>query len=256
MTGPLAASWPSSSGRVDAVAVAAVAQLAVELVDEVAAVGEDQDAAGARGLDEAERGDGLAGAGGVLEPEALGGVGVLGLLVELDVLVELGSSCQSCGSSSSGSSLGSSSSSSSSSSVVELVVVLVVVLVDRRPVSRRRRVGGRAPRRPRATTPLAPLPLSRCRCAGPRPAARSACPDSASTWWAESTVPSARCGSSSDSSRSSPSSSENCAAPVDRGRAWRRRRARRAQRRAPGAGRAGGQGVLERSRPRRRSARA
>ena len=33
-------------------------------------MGEDQDPAGARGLDEAERGDGLAGAGGVLEPEA------------------------------------------------------------------------------------------------------------------------------------------------------------------------------------------
>ncbi len=71
----------------DPVAVAAVAQLAVELVDEVAAVGEDQDAAGARGLDEAERGDGLAGAGGVLEPEALGGVGILGLLLELPLLV-------------------------------------------------------------------------------------------------------------------------------------------------------------------------
>ena len=40
-------------------------------------MGEDQDAAGARGLDEAERGDGLAGAGGVLEPEAAGGAGVL-----------------------------------------------------------------------------------------------------------------------------------------------------------------------------------
>ena len=69
--------------RRDALAVAAVAQLAEELVDEVAAVGEDQHAAGARGLDEAERGDGLAGAGRVLEPEALGGVGVLGLLGEL-----------------------------------------------------------------------------------------------------------------------------------------------------------------------------
>ena len=40
-------------------------------------MGEDQDAAGARGLDEAERGHGLAGAGGVLEPEAAGGVGVV-----------------------------------------------------------------------------------------------------------------------------------------------------------------------------------
>ena len=50
--------------------VAAVGDLADELVDEVAAVGEDQDAAGARGLDEADRGDRLAGAGRVLEPEA------------------------------------------------------------------------------------------------------------------------------------------------------------------------------------------
>ncbi len=64
----------------DALGVAALAQLAVELVDEVAPVREDQDAAGLRGLDEAQRGDRLAGAGGVLEPEALGGVGVLGLL--------------------------------------------------------------------------------------------------------------------------------------------------------------------------------
>ena len=60
-----------------ALLVAAVGQLAVELVDEVAAVGEDQHAAGARGLDEAERGDGLAGAGGVLEPEAARGSGVV-----------------------------------------------------------------------------------------------------------------------------------------------------------------------------------
>ena len=71
--------------RVDAVGVAARAQLVVELVDEVAAVREDQDAAGAGRLDEAHRGDGLAGAGRVLEPEALvrvrvvedGGVDVL-----------------------------------------------------------------------------------------------------------------------------------------------------------------------------------
>ena len=74
---------PVEQRPADALAVAAVAQLAVELVDEVAAVGEDQDAAGARGLDEAERGDRLAGAGRVLEPEALGRVGVLGLLGQL-----------------------------------------------------------------------------------------------------------------------------------------------------------------------------
>ena len=73
----------------DAVAIAAVAELAVELVDEVAPVGEDQYAAGPRGLDEAERGDRLAGAGRVLEPEPAVGVRVLGRFVELDVLVEL-----------------------------------------------------------------------------------------------------------------------------------------------------------------------
>src|SRR5205807_322418 len=75
-------------GSVDAVAIAAVAQLAVELVDQVTSVGQDQGPAGARTLDEAKRGDGLARAGGVLEPEATGGVGILGLL-ELDVRVEL-----------------------------------------------------------------------------------------------------------------------------------------------------------------------
>ncbi len=40
----------------------------------------DQDATRLRGLDEAERGDRLAGAGRMLEPEALGGVRVLGLI--------------------------------------------------------------------------------------------------------------------------------------------------------------------------------
>ena len=53
-----------------AVLVAAVRDLADELVDEVPAVGEDQDPAGARRLDEPDGGDGLAGAGRVLEPEA------------------------------------------------------------------------------------------------------------------------------------------------------------------------------------------
>ena len=80
---PVGAVLAAEQRRRDALAVAAVAQLAEELVDEVAAVGQDQHAAGARGLDEAERGDRLAGAGRVLEPEALGGVGVLGLLAEL-----------------------------------------------------------------------------------------------------------------------------------------------------------------------------
>ena len=66
-----------SSGAGDALLVAAVAQLAEELVHEVAPVGEDQDAAGARGLHEAERRDGLAGPGGVLEPEAACRAGIL-----------------------------------------------------------------------------------------------------------------------------------------------------------------------------------
>ena len=121
-------------------AIAAVAQLAEELVDEVAAVGEDEDAAGARGLDEAHRGDGLAGAGGVLEPEALVGVGVVGGAL-LDVLVDVGLGVVLPGvlglapASSSSSSSSASSSSSSGSSVLVLVVLvgvelgLVVVLV-------------------------------------------------------------------------------------------------------------------------------
>ncbi len=57
--------------------VAPVGELAVELVHQVAAVGQDQHAAGARGLGEADRGHRLAGAGGVLEPEAAVGARVL-----------------------------------------------------------------------------------------------------------------------------------------------------------------------------------
>jgi hypothetical protein len=58
--------------RTQPVAVTAVRDLADELFDQIAAVGEDQDAAGPSGLDEAHRGDRLAGAGGVLEPEPAG----------------------------------------------------------------------------------------------------------------------------------------------------------------------------------------
>ena len=71
--------------RREAVLVAAVGDLADELVDEVAAVGEDQDPAGARGLDEAERGDGLAGAGRVLEPEAAAAPGSSGASATISV---------------------------------------------------------------------------------------------------------------------------------------------------------------------------
>jgi hypothetical protein len=164
-------------------------------------MGEDQHPAGSRGLDEPQRRDGLAGSGRVLEPEPLGGVGVLRLLFELAVLAlalpvlrlfVLG--------------LG----------LVEvdllLVVVLVVLLVvlfrvgvrsdpsgrrrrvalpGERPIARRRAVGGCA--------------------AGRWFSARSAVrvPERASTWCAERTVPSTRRGSSSESRRSRPSSSEN-----------------------------------------------
>ena len=76
--------------RAQALFVAAVGDLADELVDQVAAVGEDQDAAGAGRLDEADRGDRLAGAGRVLEPEAAGRAGVLGGLLDHLVFVLVG----------------------------------------------------------------------------------------------------------------------------------------------------------------------
>ena len=60
---------PEQRGR-EAVLVAAVGDLADELVNEVAAVGQDQDAARPRAFDEAQGGHRLAGAGRVLEPEA------------------------------------------------------------------------------------------------------------------------------------------------------------------------------------------
>ncbi len=75
--------------RRDALLVAARAQLAEELVDQVAPVGEDQDAAGARGLHEAESGHGLARSGGVLEPEAAVGARVLALGLDGSLLLGL-----------------------------------------------------------------------------------------------------------------------------------------------------------------------
>ena len=190
--------------------VAAVAQLAEELVDEVAAVREDQHAAGARGLDEAERGDGLAGAGRVLEPEALGGVGVLGLLGELLLvlgalgvllLVPVGERRLGLGAVELGLELGgdvlvvarprrrrprrgarakssSSSSSSSSCGVVVLVLVVVVLGVLERGSSSSSSGGSSSTPRiaaPASTSTVAVgVPLRRC--AAPRRAARSACP--------------------------------------------------------------------------------
>ena len=196
---------PAQQRRGDALAVAAVAQLAEELVDEVAPVGEDQRAAGARALDEAERGDRLAGAGRVLEPEALAGVGVLRRAGSC-VVVVLG---------------------------VGLVVPvlrllrLVVVLASRSsspgmPGRGQRRVGAAGPRR---------RPFGAVARAASASSAVSV-PDSASTWWAESTVPSTSFGSSW---REQPVQARAAATSAGARRPTgpsRRRRARRARRRA------------------------
>ena len=72
-------------------AVAVLGQLAAELVDEQAAVREDQDAFGARGLDEAGSGDRLAGRGRVAEAVAAHRAGVgLDRQRLLDLLVRVG----------------------------------------------------------------------------------------------------------------------------------------------------------------------
>ncbi len=151
--------------RRDALPVAAVGQLADELVDEVAAVGEDQHAAGARRLDEAERGDGLAGAGRVLEPEAAGGVGVVG-----DSRRRAASSSASSRSSqSSGSSSSAISSSPSSSTSPE----------------GSSSTGSSAPRRRRRPC-RSRSPPSRPRRPAPRRVSAISVPDRASTWCADS----------------------------------------------------------------------
>ena len=85
--------WPVRIASGKRVAVAVVGQLAPELVDEQAAVREDQDAFGARGLDEAGGGDRLAGSRRMPEAVAAHGAGVLlraERLGELAVLVALG----------------------------------------------------------------------------------------------------------------------------------------------------------------------
>ena len=169
--------------------VAAVGDLADELVDEVAAVGEDQDAAGARGVDEADRGDGLAGAGRVLEPEAAVGAGILGRLGD-DLLVLVLRPPPSPG-------------------------------APRRARAPRPR---RRARRPSAPLPFAPSPLAcavrpsrrcgrcgsavRARCSSTSATIAASVPESASTWCSLSSAPSSSLGGSSASRRSSPSSSE------------------------------------------------
>ena len=68
---------PREDRVVEALAVAVLGQLPPELVDEQAAVREDQDAFAACGLDEAGGGDRLAGSGRVAEAVAAHGAGVL-----------------------------------------------------------------------------------------------------------------------------------------------------------------------------------
>ena len=151
-------------------------------------MGEDQDAAGARGLDEAQRGDGLAGAGRVLEPEALGGVGVLGRprRAVRRRRPRRRPRPSRCGSSSARPRPRRSSSSPGIADRGELVGV----------------------RRPAAAPPLARAVAVAVRAAASASSAVSV-PESASTWCGFSSVPSASCGSSSESRRSRPSSSEN-----------------------------------------------
>ena len=73
-------------GLVQPRAVALLGEVARELVDQQPAVGEDQDAGGAGGIDEAGRGDGLAGRGRVLEPVAAPGAGVVGGRIGLQLV--------------------------------------------------------------------------------------------------------------------------------------------------------------------------
>ncbi len=76
--------------RAQALLVAARGDLADELIDEVAAVGQDQDSARSRGVDEADGSNRLAGAGRVLEPKAAVGARILGRLDDDFFLVGVG----------------------------------------------------------------------------------------------------------------------------------------------------------------------
>ena len=82
---------PLEDRVLEAVAVALGCQLAVELRDQQPAVGEDQDAERAGGLDEARGGDRLAGGGRVAEAEAPARAGILALVLrrKLELLVRL-----------------------------------------------------------------------------------------------------------------------------------------------------------------------
>ena len=146
-------------------------ELAAELVDEQAAVGEDQHAFGACRLDEAGGRDRLA------RRRSGGGSG--------SGARRPGREPRSAA-----------SGSSASASVVALereVVVVLVLLVDRL-------LGGGSPVR-------APLPFSTCFSLAA--ISSVSMPASASTWWRRSSVPEARWGGFSESTRSSPSISPN-----------------------------------------------
>ena len=230
-------------------------------------MGQDQDTAGPRRLDEPERGHGLAGAGGVLKPEPPVGVGILGLIRKLDILValvlpvlwllvlgfllvlELGLLVLELGLLESSSSSASSSSSSASS-------------------SSRSASSDRAPSHPRwGSPPVRAGPAQRrgrsrwwpgrspFRCAGPRragqsaslrarrpggPRGRSRRPGAAPPRRAAARAPAAA----------------NTAGAIRSTAAWRRPAPRSAQRRAPGVAPSPGRGRLRASRPHRRSAHA
>jgi hypothetical protein len=79
----------AEEGWREPVLVTAVGDLADELVHQVATVGQDQDAARSRALDEAQGGDRLAGAGRVLEPEAAVRARILRRLVDQLILRRL-----------------------------------------------------------------------------------------------------------------------------------------------------------------------
>ncbi len=201
-----------------------------------------------------ERGDGLAGARCVLEPEAA--------RRRWDPRAARRAA----------------TSSSSSSIVLPVAGLLVLGRRDRqaRPRPRRRRVVVvRSPNRRRGHRRVAVGVLrlerprlhgscglgrrggairSRSHCAAPRRAARSACP--------RARRPGGRTGPCRRRGAAPPrtavararAAARTCGATRSTA-AWRPRRSRRAQHRAPGVARSRGKSVLERSRPRRRSAR-
>ena len=220
--------------------VAAVGDLADELVDEVAAVGEDQDAAGARGLDEADGGDGLAGAGRVLEPEAPVGARVLGRLVDDLLVLVVGLAPPSPAAPR----RGSSSSSASASSVV---------------------VGRRRPRRRSAAAAVGRLARRRSAVAGRRAVRASPLLELGDQRGERARegvdLVLGQLGAVEQLRRLlgeqalEPEHQRVVAAPLGRGRPRRRRRARPARRRRPGGGRCPGRGPRG-SRPRAGSARA